>query len=72
MEEYRNERTIEKLDPIPVGWNHDAKSKFLDHGFLAIAGETPAAVMRTKRIDLDTLMSNLPGVIVWLGKSESR
>jgi len=72
MEEYRNERTIEKLDPIPGGWNHDAKSKFLEHGFLAIAGETPAAVMRTKRIDLDTLMSNLPGVIVWLGKSEAR
>lgn len=72
MNEYLNEKTIDKLDPIPARWTHAEKSRFLEHGYLALAGETPAAVMRTKRIDLDTMFDNLPGVVVWTGHSESR
>ena len=72
MNEYQNEKTIEQLDPIPARWTHAEKSRFLEHGYLALAGETPAAVMRTKRVDLDTMFDNLPGVVVWTGHSEPR
>jgi hypothetical protein len=71
-DEYLNEKTIDKLDPIPARWTHAEKSRFLKHGYLAMSGETPAGVMRTKRIDLDTMFDILPGAVVWIGHSEPR
>lgn len=72
MFDYRNEKPIEKLDPIPEGWTNEDKTRFLEHGFLAFAGETPAGVMRTKKVSLEILANNMPGVVVWTGNGQSR
>lgn len=72
MIKYRNEKPIEKLDPIPVEWSSADKARFLEHGFLAFSGETPAGVMRTKKVSLEILANSMPGVVVWTGNGQPR
>ena len=69
---YGEMKPIEELDPIPSGWKHADRSKFMDHGFLAMSGETPSGVMRTKKVDIKSLLDNLPTVAAWYGYSDSR
>ena len=72
MNKYRNEKPIEKLDPIPVEWSSADKTKFLEHGFMAFAGETPEGVMRTKKVSLEVLSKYKPGLVAWIGTSLDR
>ena len=72
MIKYRNEKPIEKLDPIPAEWGSADKARFLEHGFLAFSGETPEGVMRTKKVSLEILSKNKPGLVAWVGTSLAR
>lgn len=60
MYEYRIDKKIEELDPIPSSWSPEQKRAFLDSGLLPMAGETPQpGVIKTKRVSVDELYENL-------------
>ena len=60
MYEYRIDKKIEELDPIPSSWSPEQKKAFLDSGLLPMAGETPQpGVIKTKRVSVDELYENL-------------
>ena len=60
MYEYRIDKKIEELDPIPNSWSPEQKRAFLDSGLLPMAGETPQpGVIKTKRVSVDELYENL-------------
>lgn len=60
MYEYRIDKKIEELDPIPSSWSPEQKRAFLDSGLLPMAGETPQpGVIKTKRVTVDELYENL-------------
>lgn len=60
MYEYRIDKKIEELDPIPSSWSPEQTRAFLDSGLLPMAGETPQpGVIKTKRVSVDELYENL-------------
>jgi hypothetical protein len=60
MYDNRLEKTIDELDPIPDNWTAEQRKKFIDTGYLAMAGETQqAGITRTKKVSVDDLHRNL-------------
>lgn len=60
MYEYRIDKKIEDLDPIPSSWSPEQKRAFIDSGLLPMAGETPQpGVLKTKRVSVNELYENL-------------
>ena len=60
MYEYRIDKKIEELDPIPSSWSPEQKRAFIDSGLLPMAGETPQpGVLKTKRVSVNELYENL-------------
>jgi len=60
MNEYRIDKTIDELDPIPGEWTETDVNRFVDDGFLAMAGMTPqAGVYKTKKVNLDSLYERI-------------
>ena len=72
MYEYHLEKKIEELDPIPKTWSSDDINTFTETGYLPMAGTVPSGTYLTKKIDLLTLMTHMPGVSVWTGKGALR
>lgn len=60
MYEYRINKKIEELDPLPESWDVDQKKAFIDSGMIPMAGDTPQpGVIKTKRISIPELYANL-------------
>lgn len=60
MYEYRIDKKIEELDPIPSSWSTEQKKAFLASGLIPMAGETPQpGIIKTKRVSIDNLCEAL-------------
>ena len=70
MYDYRIDKKIDELDPIPNSWTSEQKAAFTNSGYIPMSGITPANVHLTKRVDLATISKTLPGT-VWVGNSSA-
>lgn len=70
MYDYRIDKKIDELDPIPDTWTSEQKANFTNSGYLPMSGVTPANAKLTKKVDLATISKTLPGT-VWVGNSSA-
>lgn len=61
MYEYRIDKKINELDPIPTTWSAEQRKAFFDSGSIPIAGDTPqvGAEPKTMRVSMEEIFSDL-------------
>jgi hypothetical protein len=61
MYEYRIDKKINELDPIPTTWSAEQRKAFFDTGSIPIAGDTPqvGAEPKTMRVSMEEIFSDL-------------